>query len=165
MSSLKCTVQRLFDHLLAHAVLSVCYNCNIYFHQFSFSQRERERAHVKCESTSLWFHCFLNLLNYRLLLAHDIHGLYMCHCSSFQGLWASGLLFFVEVASGGIYFGCKVKHLLSCSVSTGSVQQGYYCTCVLCKCMPDGRCCCCCCMYREGSSWGEKREREKEEAL
>lgn len=24
--------------------------------------------------------------------------------------------------------------------STGSVWRGYYCTCVLCKCMPDGRC-------------------------
>lgn len=31
-------------------------------------------------------------------------------------------LFFVEIASGGFYFGCKVKHLLSCSVSTGSVR-------------------------------------------
>lgn len=30
---------------------------------------------------------------------------------------------FVEVASGGFYFGCKVKHLLSCSVSTGSVRR------------------------------------------
>lgn len=29
---------------------------------------------------------------------------------------------FVEVDSGRFYFGCKVKHLLSCSVSTGSIQ-------------------------------------------
>lgn len=30
---------------------------------------------------------------------------------------------FVEVASAGFYFGCKAKHLLSCSVSTGSIQR------------------------------------------
>lgn len=30
---------------------------------------------------------------------------------------------FVEAASGGFYFGCKVKHLLSCSPSTGSVRR------------------------------------------
>lgn len=30
---------------------------------------------------------------------------------------------FVELASCGFYFGCKVKHLLSCSVSTGSARQ------------------------------------------
>lgn len=65
-----------------------------------------------------------NLPNYRLLLAHSIHmyALYVCHCSTFYRLLYVPVDF-VEVASAGFYFGCKVKHLLSCSVSTGSIQR------------------------------------------
>lgn len=68
--------------------------------------------------------------------------------------------------SAGFYFGCKVKHLLSLLSVHREHSAGYYCTCVLCKCMPDGHCCCCCCwMHRESSSLGAKGEKKKEEAL
>lgn len=89
----------------------------------------------------------------------------MCCCSSFHCLLYVPVDCFVRVASAVFYFGCKVKHLLSCTVHREH-SAGYYCTCVLCKCMPDGHCRCCCCMWclRERSSTG-KREKKKEEAL
>lgn len=73
---------------------------------------------------------------------------------------------FVAHASGGFYFGCKVKRLLSCSHVHRERSADYYCTCVLSKCMPDGRCCChhCRCTRMDGSL-SRKKEKKKEEAL
>lgn len=69
------------------------------------------------------------------------------------------------VAFAVFYFGCNVKHLLSCSVHREH-SAAYYCTCVLCKCMPDGHCChrCMQCCTEHGPSAG-KREKKKEELL
>lgn len=61
-------------------------------------------------------------------------------CAPFHSLFYVPLDCLVRVALAVFYFGCKVKHLLSCSVHREH-SAAYYCTCVLCKCMPDGRCC------------------------
>lgn len=61
-------------------------------------------------------------------------------CAPFHSLFYVPLHCFVRVAFAVCYFGCKVKHLLSCSVHREH-SAAYYCTCVLCKCMPDGHCC------------------------
>lgn len=87
----------------------------------------------------------------------------MCHCFICNNLLYVPVDCFVEVASAGFYFGCKVKHLLSCSVSTGSIQRVIIALVYSVNvCQMD--CCCCSCMYREWSSLG-KREKKKEEAL
>lgn len=74
-----------------------------------------------------WSLCLVLLLfifNCRAL-AHSIHmyTYHVCHCSSFHNLLYVPGDCFVEIASAGFYFGCKVKHLPSCSVSTGNIQR------------------------------------------
>lgn len=81
-------------------------------------------------------------------------------CATFQCLLRVSLDCFVRVALAVFYFGCKVEHLLSCSVHREH-SAAYYCTCVLCKCMPDGHCCrrcmqCC----TEGGPLQEKGKRK-----
>lgn len=81
----------------------------------------------------------------------------MCHCFICNNLLYVPVDCFVEVASAGFYFGCKVKHLLSCSVSTGSIQRVIIALVYSVNvCQMDCCCCCCSCMYREGSSLGKK---------
>lgn len=75
-------------------------------------------------SWSLLLILLLFIFNCRAL-AHSIHmyTYHVCHCSSFHSLLYVPVDCFVEIASAGFYFGCKVKHLPSCSVSTGNIQR------------------------------------------
>lgn len=72
-----------------------------------------------------WFHSYLTCLiaDYCYLTASTCMPVICAIVPLFIVCYMCQLIVFVEVASGGFYFGCKVKHLLSCSVSTGSVQQ------------------------------------------
>lgn len=88
----------------------------------------------------------------------NMHSPYMCPFP--VPLTCVALDCFVSVALAVFYFGCKVEHLLSCSVHREH-SAAYYCTCVLCKCMPDGHCCrrcmqCC----TEGGPLQEKGKRK-----
>lgn len=77
------------------------------------------------DSLSLDCTAFFNSPNYRLPLARIIHMCALCVPLFLFSIisYMCQKTVFVEVASGLFYFGCKVKHLLSCSVSTGSIQR------------------------------------------